>query len=767
MNIKLKTMGLIGATMIICISLVFLFVRPVLLENANEMDQESLEKDRVRAVNHLDSTASDLQSLNRDWAIWDDTYNFADTLDPVYIQSNIFFETFENNDINLMVFLNEETEIYFSAGYDLQTSEEWEDNSFAFMNSMLLEELEHSEAGTIIYDTRLGLLLLTSEKILPSNEEGPFKGYLVMGKILDYQFFKKMNNQLVINTEVLANPWEIREAVTNAEQKNRELVSKVVYLGDDIAIGVEKDRKYYNEKLRSINDLFIYMTLAMLIITFITYSLMNSLVLSRISFLANQLKGINVSNPETFQVKKLKNADDEITALEDAFQEMVESLGGAHREISQMAYFDYLTDLPNRLNLSKYFKDEIEDGTSVYAILFFDLDGFKRINDLFGHNIGDEVLKQVGRRLKNWTSDDKAVLFRIGGDEFIMITPFDDKNRLTQMIEQLLCEIRKEISIKNIRTSLSTSIGISVYPSDGNRLSDLLQYADTAMYEAKKTGKNGFCFYEELQNKELHNYYLNLKEDLLHALNREEFFLEYQPVMNPEAEKISGVEALIRWRHPEFGIIPPLHFIPLAEESGLIRNIGAWVIRQAVKDISSWNDKFTESISVAVNVSNYQLNFKEELISTIDSVLGEYDFKANLLHVEITESDMVVQEEEMINFIQELKAKNIVVSLDDFGVGASSLFKLIQLDVDRVKIDRSFLQKVPAGANDTILLKRIYQTLGDLGIEVVTEGIETEEQLRFVQRESHSYLQGYYFSKPLTLGKLKDWKNSQLKETHN
>lgn len=765
MNIKLKTMGLIAVTMIVCISLVFLFVRPVLLKNADEMDQESLEKDRIRAENHLKYTSSDLQSLNRDWAIWDDTYRFAETVNPTYIQSNIFFETFVNNNINFMIFLNTDLEIIHTSGFDLHTGEEWEADAFAFMNSMLLEDLEQSETSTIIYNTKLGLLLLSSEKILPSNEDGPFRGYLVMGKKLDHQFFKAMNNQLVINTEVLANPLEIRKAVIDAGQEKGETVSKVVYLDEDIAIGVEKDRKYYNEKLRSVNDLFIYMTLATLIIAFLTYSLMNSLVLSRISFLARQLKGINVRDPETFKVKKLKRANDEITALENAFQEMVDSLGGAHFEISKMAYYDYLTDLPNRLNLSRYFTEEIENTKSEFAILFFDLDGFKRINDLFGHNFGDEVLKQVGKRLAASVMEDKTELFRIGGDEFIMISPYSDKFRLTQMIEKIANEIRKEITIKKIRTSLSTSIGISIYPSDGTNLSDLLQFADTAMYEAKKTGKNSFCFYGELRNKELHNYHLNLKEDLISALSKEEFFLEYQPIINPTGEKISGVEALIRWKHPKFGIVPPLHFISLAEESGLIRKIGAWVIRQAVKDVKEWNDKYDESITVAVNISNYQLNYKKELLLTIESILHEYNFKAELLHVEITESDLVVQEEEIIEFIKELKARSIVVSLDDFGVGASSLFKLIQLDVDRVKIDRSFLHKVPGGAADTILLKGIYQTLEDLGLVVVTEGIETEEQLKFIQKESVSYLQGYYFSKPVPLNEISNWTNNRL-EVH-
>jgi len=288
----------------------------------------------------------------------------------------------------------------------------------------------------------------------------------------------------------------------------------------------------------------------------------------------------------------------------------------------------------------------------------------------------------------------------------------------------------------------------------------LLQYADVAMYAAKKNGKNNYVFYEDITDKHLYKYLLNLKNDLVDAVENNEFFLEYQPIMDNKGERIQAVEALIRWNHPKEGLIAPLRFIPLAEETGMMKDIGDWVIRNAVKDIQKWNEENGQALSLAINVSKAQLRFKGELIELIDDVLEENDFPAHQLQIEITESDTVAEHEEIVAFINELKLRNIQVALDDFGVGTSSLYHLLELDVDIVKIDRSFLRQVPASEKDTALLKGIYSTLYDLNIQLVTEGIETEEQRDFVSAKNGSYLQGFYFSKPVLLKELKKMQES-------
>lgn len=751
MTLKMKTAGLIGITMAAFIILIFLFMRPVILNDAKLMDGESLETDRERVESYIESEKMDLQRFNRDWAVWDDSYTFMQNRSEAYIRSNLIQETFENSAINLMVFINTKGEVIYANGYDLTDGSELDLASSLQQVPEIIKEAENGNGLVIIEDSSFGSVMVAVDEILGSEGQGPSTGRLASGIFLDESFFNTMRNTLALDVQVVnkeAGDLKIQEL-------DEKTLSSLIAVSDGLTLELKKDRKYYQQKSSSMNGLFLALAIATVILVVLVYYLIDMLVLSRISHLSVQLKDVDFDKAHSLEVENSRNVEDEITDLENSIQNMLTSLEKAHADVSKLAFFDQLTGLPNRFSLYKDFLKRIEKNDTSFAILFFDLDGFKRINDLYGHNSGDEVLKQIGRRLNGKSLRKGSRLYRIGGDEFILISNTTERTKLSEEIAEVMAAIQKVFNLGKVTTSISASIGVSFYPANARTLDDLLQYADVAMYAAKKNGKNHFVFYEDITDKHLYKYLLNLKNDLADAIANNEFFLEYQPIMDNKGERIQAVEALIRWNHPKEGLIAPLRFIPLAEETGMMKDIGDWVIRNAVKDLQKWNQENGQSLSLAINVSKAQLRFKKELIELIDEVLEEQEFPAHQLQIEITESDTAAEHEEIVDFINELKRRNIQVALDDFGVGTSSLYHLLELDVDIVKIDRSFLRQVPASEKDTALLKGIYSTLYDLNIQLVTEGIETEEQRDFVSAKNGSYLQGFYFSKPVLLEELK------------
>lgn len=756
MTLKMKTAGTIGLTMAAFIILLFLFMRPVILNDAKLMDEESLETDRKRVESYIESEKMDLQRFNRDWAVWEDSYTFMQNRSEAYIGSNLIPETFENSAINLMVFINTKDEVIYANGYDLADGTELDLASSLQQVPEIIEEAENGNGLVIIEDSSFGSVMVAVDEILRSEGQGPSAGHLASGIFLNESFFYTMRNTLALDVQVVnkeAGDLKIQEL-------DEKTLSSLLAVSDGLTLELKKERKYYQQKSSSMNGLFLALAIATIILVILVYYLMDMLVLSRISHLSVQLKDVDFDKAQSLEVENSRNVEDEITDLENSIQNMLSSLEKAHADVSKLAFFDQLTGLPNRFSLYKDFLKRIEKEQASFSVLFFDLDGFKRINDLYGHNSGDEVLKQIGRRLNAKSLRKGSRLYRIGGDEFILISDTAEKTKLTGEITEVMAAIQKVFNLGKVTTSISASIGISFYPANARTLDDLLQYADVAMYAAKKNGKNNYVFYEDITDKHLYKYLLNLKNDLVDAVENNEFFLEYQPIMDNKGERIQAVEALIRWNHPKEGLIAPLRFIPLAEETGMMKDIGDWVIRNAVKDIQKWNEENGQALSLAINVSKAQLRFKGELIELIDDVLEENDFPAHQLQIEITESDTVAEHEEIVAFINELKLRNIQVALDDFGVGTSSLYHLLELDVDIVKIDRSFLRQVPASEKDTALLKGIYSTLYDLNIQLVTEGIETEEQRDFVSAKNGSYLQGFYFSKPVLLKELKKMQES-------
>lgn len=418
----------------------------------------------------------------------------------------------------------------------------------------------------------------------------------------------------------------------------------------------------------------------------------------------------------------------------------------AEAEIHNLAYYDSLTGLPNRAMLFRRL-DEILKQEGSFALLYLDLDNFKTINDTEGHLFGDELLKTVASKIRECIQEDNIV-FRLGGDEFIVLKScIKGLEEIKDTAEKIIRMFKQSWNINNHEFYITASIGITVFPDDGQDANTLLKNADTAMYHAKELGKNNYQVYtKSLVDKITEK--LEIINSLRHAVERRELTVHYQPMVDMNNGQITGVEALIRWYHPVRGIIPPLKFIPFAEESGLITDIGEWVLSAACKQVCLWNQFLKEPIGISVNLSVCQFQHPL-LVETISGILHESKLDPSFLELEITESIAMNDISFTIAVLQRLRNMGIKIALDDFGTGYSSLSYLKKLPINTLKIDKSFIHNVADGSGDEAIISTIISMAHSMKLDVVAEGVETEHELLFLKKKHCDKAQGYLFSKPL------------------
>jgi diguanylate cyclase (GGDEF)-like protein len=378
------------------------------------------------------------------------------------------------------------------------------------------------------------------------------------------------------------------------------------------------------------------------------------------------------------------------------------------------------------------------------AVFFLDLDNFKIINDSLGHEIGDHVLCEAAWRIQDALRSDDIVC-RLGGDEFtVIIKGVHDKKELSKIAESMIHEFTSPIDCHDRELRISTSIGIVQFPTDGSDENELIKNADTAMYAAKHAGKNAYRFFTQDMHHDLRNY-MELESALRKAIDNSDLQLVYQPFVDVESKTITNCEALLRWRHPELGYISPVRFIPIAEQSGLIGDIGEWVFREVCKQIKHWNF----SINVSINVSGSEL-IDERFISRLESALLEYDIEAYRLQLEFTEHVLVSKDGSNLSTLNALKRIGFRIAVDDFGTGFSSLSYLTELPVDIIKIDKSFISKLPHDRRTIAVVNSIISLAESLEMITIGEGAENETQVEWLRAHGCKIIQGNYFHKPMS-----------------
>jgi len=429
----------------------------------------------------------------------------------------------------------------------------------------------------------------------------------------------------------------------------------------------------------------------------------------------------------------------------------------ADARIEYLASHDSLTSLPNREMFNELLHHAIEAARRHqrrFAVLFIDLDRLKIINDSLGHDAGDILLVEIGKRLRqNLRSSD--VVARLGGDEFIVILEETaERSDVDGIARDLLSVLSEPLQLSGHECHTTASIGIAMYPLDGSDVQTLTKNADMAMYLAKEDGKNGFRFFtKEIKNQSIER--LMLETALRHALELNQFALHYQPKVDMATGQITGVEALLRWTHPDLGVLPPMQFIPLAEETGLIVPIGRWVLKEACAQNMAWQRRGLRPISMAVNLSPRQFA-DDHLLQDIDEALAASGLSPELLQLEITESMVMRNVSRAIKVLDAIQSRGIRLAIDDFGTGYSSMSLMKQFPIDTIKIDRSFVRDLQKDSEDQAIAQAIISMGKALGMTIIAEGVETTEQETFLRDHDCDEMQGFLFSKAVPPQQLAD-----------
>lgn len=444
-------------------------------------------------------------------------------------------------------------------------------------------------------------------------------------------------------------------------------------------------------------------------------------------------------NNRWYEIRAFPSAEGLSVFFRDITQQKQE-----YQKMKYLANYDVLTDLPNRYFFNNYLNEKLQALEKSIAVVFISMNKIEKVNNTFGHESGDQLIKQTAERLKRIV-DPLGFIARYSGDEFLVALEYQDEKEIYSIIDQVVESVSSPFLINGFELKTSLSIGISQSPKDGQSVELLMKYAAFAMNRAKKFRGNNFKFYSCNQGEGSIDP-IELEMELYKAIDQEQLFLHYQPKINLNTGKIVGVEALIRWEHPEWGLISPGTFIPIAEETGLIIPIGEWALNVACKQNKIWQERGFKTV-VSVNLSAVQFN-QPNLIDTIEAVLQKTGLEPHFLEVEITES-MTADIESTILMLQHLKKIGVRISIDDFGTGFSSLSYLKYFPVDILKIDQSFIRKLHHNPNDETIVKAIISMAHNLNLKVVAEGIETKEQLVFLQRHLCDEGQGFFLSKPL------------------
>ncbi|WP_095188966.1 bifunctional diguanylate cyclase/phosphodiesterase [Pseudomonas sp. Irchel 3E19] len=451
--------------------------------------------------------------------------------------------------------------------------------------------------------------------------------------------------------------------------------------------------------------------------------------------------------------KKLQSKEHDLRRV----NALLSQLDQARMSLQQVANYDALTNLINRRGFNQIFAEKLNQKASeggMLAVMFLDIDHFKRINDSLGHDAGDALLKVIANHIKGSVRSHEDVVARFGGDEFCILISLRDREEARNMAQRIMLKMKEPIELAGRRMVMTTSIGISLFPEDGTTCEELLKHADLALYQSKGAGRNGLHFFNSsLKNRA--TLELQLEEELRHALHEENgLMLYYQPIFELKTGRVTKLEALIRWQHPIHGLLTPDRFISIAENNGLIAELDNWVLRRACKDLGELSTHGCEELKIAWNCSPLNLT-REELADEIESALRTAGVAPERLELEVTENALMGNIANTLVLLRQIRALGVSLSIDDFGTGYSSLAYLKRLPLNTLKIDRSFILDIPKATADMEIVQAIIVMAHTLHLQVVTEGVESLEQYEFLERSGCDFIQGYLLSRPVPLDELR------------
>ncbi len=739
----------------------------IVLGSYEEREQQDMNKQIERVVKFLGHELYELDLIGREYAMRDDTYNFLYDKNQDYIDRSIADNFFVYSRLNIFILIDTEGNVVFKKAFDLEEKIEVpiSENLLRYIakHQSLFDSSEKSDGIVGFITLQDEHMIVSVSPILARHFQGSSHGILIVGRHIDENKLALLSEQTQLSIsfaddrEKHQSLKQISISSTLFKRKlhawigsgDKKYIDGYISINDmkeksDLMLKVKTQRKIYSQGRTTI-FYFIFVTVFLSII-FLTsvWFFMNRVIFNRLNIL---MLGLHKMGKYSDASRVSLLSKDEFSALEDEFHNMIEAIEISQKQIIHQAQHDILTNLPNR----RYFYEQAEallrkahDENRIAAVLFIDLDHFKSINDSFAHRVGDLLLQAAAKRLKT-VAPEESILSRLGGDEFLVfLSEIESVVEAEAIAKQIIKSFSKPFKIDDRQLVITASIGMSIYPLDGADLEVLINNADIAMYKVKKETKNNYKLYKsDMRNR--------LSGDMLRkALERDELMVYYQPQINGCTQKIEGMEALLRWKHPKLGMISPFEFIPLAEETGLIVLIGEWVLREACLQNKKWQNAGYKNICVSVNISSIQL-MRQDFMESVKGILDETNLETSYLELEITESIALHKADAVIFKLQKLRDMGIRITIDDFGTGYSSLSYLERFPIDCLKIDKMFMNNI---VHNPTIPKVIIGMAKSLGISVIAEGVETKEQLEEVTKLGCLIIQGYLFSEPLPVDKL-------------
>lgn len=791
-------------------SLTYLVSKIVLTDIYNNVEENNIEEQLNRANKAIDEIKSSISTNASSWAHNSNAYLFITSKDSKFIRDNITEDFIKNTQLNLILFLSSNNKLFYGILANMPNKVTIQLTPSELTNYFPASAIQNSTINNLdgFIATPAGIMLIASRPII-NNATNTFGGSLIIGRYFDNDLLQKIgyiaNGSFTIyDSTAIKNDPKLMNAYSHALQKPNytpqmlnEQANFVYFVINDInnkpiALAELKLPTIFSS-FKKIHHYFLIVLIAILILNIVLWWLVQGIALGRLLNLHRQISQLGTKNDFSQRIAILHDdglvivinkINELLDIIEESQEKLEQRVAERTRELQnsnikllqeiserktaekaleinkeQLNYaenFDVLTDLPNRVLFSGLLHKVIEEAKltkKMIAILILDLDRFKNINDSMGHAVGDKLLRLVAQRLKQGRINEKAIA-RLGGDEFIILTHgITDISQVSSIAQKILNIFNEPFLIDNREFHIKASIGISIFPKDASTFEDLLKNADLAMYHAKKTGGATFHYYTNEMEKWSHDI-IELESNLRKAIINNEFSVYYQPIINLADKTIVSLEALIRWNHPEFGFIAPTVFIPVAEETGLILQIGEFVLREACLTNKSWQNEGFVPINIAVNLSPIQFRDRN-LVNTIKKILKETQLDPKYLEFEITEGTVMQTDTSTLEKLKDIHDMGINIAIDDFGTGFSSISYLKQFPIKIIKIDQSFVKGIPDDPEDMAITKSIITLAHNLGFKVIAEGIETQAQLNYLIEQGCDMGQGFIFSKPLSKDKIR------------
>lgn len=766
--LRKRALRLIGSVTLVLIIALFIIFRFFLLVDLINLETDSTRTNVERSLRALNEQITEIDAKAWDYAAWDDTYSFMKTRNQNYLIDNYGDSTLNINKLNFVLLVDNNGKILFKKGYNLKTDQQSALPQGLLQlitpKSRLVDHLTIRSYTSGIVQLPEGPVILSSQPIVTSTMKGPIRGSLIMGRFLNNEVVGGLARMAMLSIKIVnfadwnppagikVPPVQTGSFPVFVAPLNKSTVAGYgivydIYSKPCLVLQIQMPRTIYNHGKETLASFILALLVGGIAFSVVIGYLLEKFILSRITEMIRKMWYIRSSGD--LSARMIVTGLDELSDLEREMNKMISALEENQQEIKHQAYHDMLTGLPNRL----LFFDRLEQAIAQAkrtnqntALLFIDLDRFKPINDTLGHSAGDSLLKAVADRLKGCTRDSDTVS-RLGGDEFtVILTNIKGENHVAKVSQKIIDTLSAPFLLQGNEVFITPSIGISLFPHDGETAEQLVVHADIAMYQAKGQ-RNQYQFFTEDMNAPSFER-LRMENNLRRALEREEFVVYYQPIIDIKTAQIIGVEALIRWNHHEKGHLQPADFICLAEETGLIVPIGDWVLRTACLQNKTWQKIGLPPLRLSVNLSTRHF-LKSDLAVKVENILLETGLEPYYLELEITENSLMENIKASMATLERLREIGIYIAIDDFGSGYSSLSYLRQLPANTLKIDRSFLQGVAVDSRDSSIVESIIALGHSLNMKVIAEGVERLEQLEFLEKTGCDKGQGYYFGKPM------------------